>query len=181
MCADTRASAYHEPNDELNHAVNRNQRGERHCKAGPNAMKISDSSVNSACIDRNFKFENVYAEGPPGLGTLPQKLLDVSDNVTLGSIKSFNEVGTPGASGYAAYRRLPNGGLHIWGLTTAAGATNTAVTFPAAFTAVPTIVCSSTAGGTTSPVNAVSAATSGFSINNPGTTVVVAWSATGHI
>ncbi|MBP1296611.1 gp53-like domain-containing protein [Bradyrhizobium elkanii] len=139
-------------------------------------------NINAACIDRGLRFENVYVEGAVGLGTLPQKLLDVSDNVTLGAIRSFNEVGTPGIAGYAAYRRLPNGGLEIWGLTTAAASTNTAVAFPVAFTAVPTITCSSTAGGTPSPVNAVSAATSGFSINNPGgSAVVVAWRASGYI
>ncbi|BBB99407.1 gp53-like domain-containing protein [Bradyrhizobium elkanii] len=133
------------------------------------------------CVTRNLRYENAFMAGTTTYGTIPAKRIDFGNNVSIGAVKSFGETGTPGSAGYQAYRRQADGGIHCWGLVTATGAANTSVTFPIAFSAIPTVVCSSTAGGTTSPVNAVSATTSGFQVNNPGTSVVVAWSATGYL
>ncbi|MGY4313720.1 hypothetical protein [Bradyrhizobium sp. JR3.5] len=138
-------------------------------------------NINAACIDRGLRFENCFITGTMSFGTLPQKLLDASANVS-GTVKSFSESGTPGVSGYQAYRRLPDGGVEAWGIQNATSGANTAVSFALAFSTLPNVVCTSTAPGTASPINAASISTTGFQINNAGaSTVAVCWHAKGYI
>lgn len=138
-------------------------------------------NINAGCVDRGLLFENVYADTAPTLSNLPAKLLDASKNVSMGTFKSYSESGTPGSTGYSAYRRLPDGGLECWGCISATASANTAVTFPLAFVAIPTVTMIPV-GGTQALVLNGSPSTTGLSINNPtATTVVVHWHAKGHV
>lgn len=139
-------------------------------------------NIAGNCITRGFVFENFYSDTTPNITSLTPRLLDMSKNVIAGNIRSFNEVGTPGTNGYAAYRRMPNGGIQMWGTASATASANTFVSFPVGFASIPTCTCTTAASGYTTAVNAVSPASGGFTINNPGgSTVQVNWTAFGYL
>jgi hypothetical protein len=139
-------------------------------------------NIGAASIDRGLVFENFYSDSNvTWIGSLPGKLLDVSKNVKAGNLLSYGESGTAGSDGYQAYRRLPDGGLEVWGVTNAAAGANTAVSFIFGFTAIPTVTITGVTTGTNT-VHTQSLSTSGFSINNPGASAVLThWEARGHI
>lgn len=140
----------------------------------------SDSSVyiNSACIDKNLTFDNVFGSLSIDFnGTLPEGILDASKGVALANLASTGQTGTPGSDGFSAYRRLPNGRLECWGINSVANVSSVSVTFPVAFRESPNISLTSATGmDSTATPKATSISGTGFTINNPGTsTGLIYW------
>lgn len=139
-------------------------------------------NINSACVDRALVFENTFAETTPSLGALPSRLLDASKNVRMGTFRSFFDSGTSGTNGYQAYKRLPDGGIEMWGVSQAASGANTTVNFPTSFSALPEVLITSGGAGLSTAINTTAISGSSFQINNPSaSTVLVHWRAIGYI
>lgn len=124
-------------------------------------------NIGGNAIIHGLTLENIYAPSAAlTLNTPVSGALDASRQVNFSNFKSA--VASNMTAGSSGYRRLPNGRVEIFGVTTAATSANTVVAFPLTVTQVEAVSLTSANSGEDDSANAVSFTTAGFTISTTG-------------